>query len=81
MIDNDLWWTGGANGSVYRTKDTGTTWAEKSFNGSGSGVVYDIVFPTRSIGYISHSTATPSGRLLRTYSGGNSWVVQPDRMM
>jgi len=78
MIDNDLWWTGSASGNVYYTKDEGANWSSKAFNGSGSGQVYDIVFPTRSIGYISHTTTTPSGRLLRTYDGGQSWVVLPE---
>lgn len=78
MKDNDEWWTGSASGNLFYTKDEGFTWSTKSFTGSGTGQVYDIAFPTPSIGYISHASTAPLGRLLRTYSGGNSWVVLPE---
>lgn len=71
------WWVGSAGGKLYYTKDQGTSWTEKTFAGSGSGSVEDIVFASNQVGYISHTLAT-RGRILRTISGGHSWYVLPD---
>lgn len=73
------WWVGASNGRLYYTLDGGTTWTEKAFNGSGAGQVYDIEFPTASIGFLSHAAATPRGRILRSFDGGQSWKVSPER--
>jgi len=78
MIKDDLWWIGSDAGNLYYTKDSGTTWTAKTFTGSGSGAIHDINFPTKSVGYIAHASTTPAGRLLRTYDGGNSFVVLPE---
>jgi photosystem II stability/assembly factor-like uncharacterized protein len=72
------WWVGADNGRLYYTNDKGTTWTEKTFSGSGAGEVYDIVFATDSIAYLSHATATPAGRILRSYDGGYSWNILPE---
>lgn len=72
------WFVGAANGSLYYTVDGGTTWTEKTFFGSGSGVVRDIVFVTPSVGYLAHNTSAPAGRILRTIDGGRSWYVLPE---
>lgn len=66
------------NGRMYYTLDKGDTWTEKGFPGSGAGVCRDIVFATPSVGFLAHNTATPAGRILRTYDGGYSWQVLPE---
>lgn len=68
------------NGRLYYTRDAGASWVEKVFSGSGSASsqVRDIRFATPTVGYMTHSFATPSGRLLRTIDGGNSWYVLPE---
>lgn len=73
------WWVGCSNGRLYYTLNQGVTWTEKAFSGSGAGVVYDIVFSTNSVGYLSHSSATPKGRILRTIDGGQSWKLVPEK--
>lgn len=73
------WIVGTNTGRQYVTYNSGTTWVEKAFPGSGSGSVEDIVFATPSIGYMSHTTTAPAGRILRTYDGGYSWVITPER--
>lgn len=78
MLDKNIWYVGGNDGNLYYTEDAGVTWNTKTFPGSGSGIVRDIAFATRGVGYLSHSTATPAGRVLRTISGGNSWYVLPE---
>ncbi len=71
------WLVGTAGGELWYTEDQGVSWTEIAFPGSGAGVVYDLDFPTDSVGFMSHSTATPAGRILRSIDGGHTWVVQP----
>ena len=78
MRSEDEWFVGTANGNLYYTQDAGTTWTAKTFPGSGTGVVRDVVFATPTVGYLSHDTVTPSGRILRTIDGGHSWYVLPE---
>lgn len=74
------WWVGASNGRLYYTLDGGSSWVEKAFPGSGSGSVQDIKFATDSVAYLSHTTPTPAGRILRSYDGGYSWRVSPERV-
>lgn len=71
------WWVGTAGGALYYTLDQGEHWTIKGFNNSGSGAVEDIVWASRTVGYVSH-TLSGAGRILRTVSGGNSWIVLPE---
>ena len=77
-IDENVWLLGSSTGRLYYTLDAGNSWAEKAFPGSGAGVVRDIQFPTRTIGYLAHSIAGPEGRILRSYDGGYSWAIVPE---
>lgn len=72
------WWVGTSTGRLYYSLNKGVTWVEKAFPGSGAGIVYDIVFATDTIAYLSHSTTEPRARILRSYSGGYSWIVLPE---
>ncbi len=72
------WWVGDAAGNLHYTRDAGSTWTTKAFTGSGAGAIHDIAFITKQVGYISHATATPAGRILRTIDGGYSWYVLPE---
>jgi hypothetical protein len=71
-------WVGTAGGQVFYSTDQGASWTEKTFNGSGSGVVHDLAFATDSVAYISHATSGAAGRLLRSYDGGYSFNVLPE---
>lgn len=71
-------WIGDAGGQLWYTLDGGASWTEKTFPGSGSGVVRDIKFVTETVGYLAHDTALIAGRILRTIDGGNSWYVLPE---
>lgn len=79
LVSESVWWVGTSTGRLYYTLNGGGTWTEKSFPGSGTGVCRDLEFATMSVGYLAHSTATPAGRILRTYDGGYSWQVVPER--
>lgn len=71
------WIIGTSGGKLYYTVDGGTTFAEKSFSGSGSGKVWNLSFPTKSVGYMSHATSANRGRLFQTIDGGYSWFITP----
>lgn len=72
------WWVGTSTGKLYYTTNGGTTWTEKTFSGSGAGAIYDLKFSTSSVGYLAHASATPRGRILRTFNGGYSWKLTPE---
>lgn len=78
MISTLRWIVGSANGRLYYTENAGDTWREKAFPGAGTGVVRDIKFVNQTVGYMSHSTVAPAGRILRTVDGGFSWYVAPE---
>lgn len=78
MRSRSEWIVGAANGKLYYTRDAGSTWTEKTFPGSGSGNVTDVKFVTKSVGYMTHTTTAPAGRVLRTINGGYSWVAMPE---
>lgn len=73
------WWVGTSNGRLYYTLNAGVSWTEKTFSGSGSGSVEAIAFPTKSVGFLSHTSATPKGRILRTINGGATWKLIPEK--
>lgn len=73
----DEWMIGDAGGQLWYTVDGGVNWVEKTFPGSGAGVVRDIKFSSKNVGFMSHDTITPAGRILRTIDGGNQWAVEP----
>ena len=78
MKDENTWFVGTNGGRLYYTQNQGATWVEKAFPGSAAGVVHDIVFVNDAVGYLSHATAAPLGRILRTIDGGYSWYVLPE---
>ena len=78
MHSETEWFVGTAGGRLYYTRDSGTTWVEKTFSGSGAGQVRDIVFATPTVGYMAHDTATPAGRIFRSIDGGFSWYALPE---
>lgn len=75
------WWVGTSTGRLYYTINSGLTWTEKTFANSGTGVVRDLVFATDSVGFLAHDVAAPAqrGRILRTFDGGYSWTITPEK--
>lgn len=74
-----VWLVGTAGGQLFYTVDGGANWTEKTFSGSGAGSVNDIQFATPTVGYMSHQTAAPVGRIFRTIDGGFSWYILPEQ--
>lgn len=77
MRDDDVWMVGDATGRLWYTLNGGVTWYEKTFVGSGTGAISDIVFVTNSVGYMTVNIGGV-GRLYRTIDGGYSWYVLPE---
>jgi hypothetical protein len=73
------WMVGCSNGKMYYTLNQGVSWVEKAFSGSGSGSVTDIVFPTKTVGFMTHTTTVPHGRMFKTLDGGYSWFLMPSK--
>lgn len=78
MKSTSVWLVGTAGGALYYTADGGTSWTALGFSGSGAGSVDDIYFVNQTVGYLSHRTAAPVGRIFRTIDGGNSWYLLPE---
>jgi photosystem II stability/assembly factor-like uncharacterized protein len=73
MKSEDEWWVGTADGRLYYTLDQGSNWTESSFSGAGAGEVRAIIWKDETVGYFSHDTVDPAGRIFRTIDGGFSW--------
>lgn len=74
VVDESTVFIGAANGKLYKTADSGVTWTEVSFPGSGSGSVKDVEFWNSSFGFMIHNTSGNVGRIFRTIDGGKTWT-------
>lgn len=80
VLDAYRFWVGTATGRAYYTLNGGESWSEFNFSGQGNGNVYDIVFYNDEVGYISHSTSTPTARIFSTWDGGNTFTRSAPRI-
>lgn len=80
MKSPTVWLIGNASGALYYTSDSGTTWTQLSFSGSGTGSVRDLSFSTDAVGYMAHDVSSV-GYILRTLDGGHSWYRAPELEM
>jgi len=79
MQSDQVWWVGTAGGRLYYTRNSGATWIEKTFAGSGAGSLRDIAFHGGQVGYICHDNFIAGlSHILRTIDGGYSWYVLPE---
>jgi hypothetical protein len=82
VLDSLRYWVGTLNsGRLFYTLNGGQTWIEKTFSGSGSGNLYDIVAATNEVIYFSHSTNTPTARLFATWDGGADFTNTAPRIL
>lgn len=64
---------GVANGTIYRSRDVGVTWASMAFVGSGTGQIKKLAFGGPKgihLFAIQHNVAGTKSRVLRDLSGG-----------
>jgi len=67
----------GGAASVYKTTDAGATWVSKLSGTPTTTTLYDINFPTASVGYAvggNSSTPTTGGVVYKTTDEGETWV-------
>ena len=83
-MDRNRAWIGYDDGDMYFTEDGGSlgnsSWAARSFTGSGTGDVKDIKFMNDHVGYMLHDGATPSNGanyVNYTIDGGYTWTRLP----
>jgi len=77
VVNETTWFVGASNGYYYYTLNAGLTWTGHLISGSAS--VLDIVFSTKSVGYLALQTSTTKGRIYRTINGGQSWKQVPEK--
>jgi hypothetical protein len=66
-----------STGRLYGTINKGLVWTEIAFPGSGAGVGYALAQASDNVLYLSHSTATPAGRIIQSINGGRTWRTMP----
>lgn len=71
VFDQSYWWIGTNGGKIWYTETGGKSWTERTFSGSGSGQVYDIVAANSEVIWFSHSTSAPAARVFSTWNGGS----------
>lgn len=69
----DFWWVGTSGGQLFYSRDEGVTWTERSFSGSGTGDIADILFANDLVGYMIKNSAAPVGTIFVTINGGYTW--------
>lgn len=82
VMDKNRFWVGtSASGRLFYTLNGGASWTEKSFSGSGSGNLYDIVAASDEVLFFSHSTNTPTARIFTSWNGGADWTNTSPRIL
>lgn len=80
MRDEDEWIVGTSDGRLFHTINAGVSWTQKSLPGTTPAEINKIRFANKTIGYCSAKLATPRGRVYRTFDGGYSWTVIPEKI-
>ena len=74
------WWVVTSAPSIWRTLDSGVSWTLCTMPGLTPTALYEIQFPTDSVGYVSGTVTingVVTGRIWKSTNGGYSWVIQP----
>ncbi|MCB0727155.1 MAG: T9SS type A sorting domain-containing protein [Ignavibacteriae bacterium] len=86
FIDSLKGFTGGSNGIIYYTTNTGETWLESVIDsGFAFGFpIIDIEFFDREIGFASGGSFDIAGQMFKTTDGGLNWrsvIVGPEPVL
>jgi photosystem II stability/assembly factor-like uncharacterized protein len=74
VLDDYRYWVGTSGGVVYYTINGGETFVAQTLPGGTLTVIDDIVAATDEVIHIAARTATPTGRLITTWNGGQKWT-------
>lgn len=77
MVNSQVGYISGTNGSVMKTTDGGTNWSSVTSPTSGSFDIYtiDFVSPTTGWAFVNYVTIA-GGNIFKTTDGGTSWTQQ-----
>ena len=74
VLDDYRYWIGTSGGAVYYTINGGEFFVLQTLPGGALTVIDDIVAATDEVIHITARTATPTGRLITTWNGGQKWA-------
>lgn len=74
VLDAFRYWVGTSGGLVYYTINGGEFFAAQTLPGGTLAVIDDIAAATDEVIHISARTATPTGRLITSWNGGQKWT-------
>ena len=74
VLDDFRYWIGTSGGLVYYTINGGEFFTVVTLPGGTLTVIDDIVAATDEVIHISARTATPTGRLITSWNGGQKWA-------
>ena len=74
VLDTFRYWIGTSGGFVYYTINGGETFTLATLPGGTLAVIDDIVAATDEVIHVAARTATPTGRLITTWNGGQKWA-------
>jgi hypothetical protein len=74
VLDDYRYWIGTSGGAVYYTVNGGETFTLATLPGGALTVIDDIVAATDEVIHITARTATPTGRLITSWNGGQKWA-------
>jgi photosystem II stability/assembly factor-like uncharacterized protein len=78
MWSEDLWFIGSSTGELWLTENGGATWQDISNFPIAVTEIDDIEFNDDAEGFLAVRSGTGAGRILRTITAGNRWVVLPN---
>jgi hypothetical protein len=77
MKSTKEWWVTASSGYIWYTINSGKSWTRKSLPGTAPTSMKDIEFSTDSVGFAA-GVVSNTGKIYRTFDGGNSWVITPE---
>lgn len=80
VITDQRMWIGTSTGRMFETVNQGASWTEYVDTSTTFTSIDDILFVTGAVGYISGQVSGPTGKILATFTGGNSWTATSPRI-
>lgn len=81
VITDKTWWVGTSGGKLWYTLDGGASWTEKTFSGSGSGAVKDIISFGEDVIFFAHNTSAPAAQIFSSWDGGANFTNAKPRLL
>lgn len=76
VVDDQVAWASGTNGTVLRTTDAGVTWTRRPVAGADALDFRDIDAVSRDVAYVLSIGPGDASRIYKTMDGGATWALQ-----